>query len=222
MPNTTARSGGQLVIGGSTIPGGYILPPLVSAFIREYPEVRIRLINGDTEMIIDDVLEGRVEFGLVGAKTRQRSIFQEPLFEDELAVIVASGHPWAGRTSVTLEELSREPYITRESGSGTLLTIRDFLARQAYHLHDSNIISEMGSTAAVVNAVLAGGAVSIVSRVAVSENVKTGSLKALSIAGHSLSRTFYLTRHMNRSLSPLGKRFVSFLKNARPPAPGAG
>ncbi|MDO5675169.1 MAG: LysR substrate-binding domain-containing protein [bacterium] len=192
---------------------------MASAFIREYPEVRIRLINGDTEMIIDDVLEGRVEFGLVGAKTRQRSIFQEPLFEDELAMIVASGHPWAGRTSVTLDELSREPYITRKSGSGTLLTIRDLLARQAYHLHDFNIISEMGSTAAVVNAVLAGGAVSIVSRVAVSENVKTGSLKALSIAGLSLSRTFYRTRHMNRSLSPLGKRFISFLKNARPPAP---
>lgn len=212
---------GQLVIGGSTIPGGYILPPMVSTFIREYPEVRIRLINGDTAMIIDDVLEGRVELGVVGAKSQHRHIFQQPLFEDEMAVIVASGHPWSGRSSVTLAELAQEPYITREPGSGTLLTIRALLAKQALQLHDFNIIAEMGGTAAVVNGVLAGSAVSIVSRVAVAENIQTGTLKALPIAGLSLSRTFYLTCHKDRSLSPLGKRFIAFLQATRTPDPGA-
>ena len=68
---------GRLVIGGSTIPGGYILPQLIGAFTADYPEVKISLIIGDTDQIIQDTLSGLLELGLVGAKPSDKNIVQE-------------------------------------------------------------------------------------------------------------------------------------------------
>jgi DNA-binding transcriptional LysR family regulator len=50
---------GKLTVGGSTIPGGFILPQIIGRFCRSYPEVQVALINGDTETIIQDVREVR-------------------------------------------------------------------------------------------------------------------------------------------------------------------
>jgi len=58
---------GRLTIGGSTIPAGYILPPLLGRFKDDYPEVVVTLVQSDTERIIRDTLEGNVELGIVGA-----------------------------------------------------------------------------------------------------------------------------------------------------------
>ena len=205
---------GRLVVGGSSIPGGYLLPPLVGKFIRRFPEVRISITHGDTQSIIDDVLEGRVEFGVVGALSPEPHLHQEPVFEDEMGLIVPSGHPWASRSMVALDELAAEPFIVRESGSGTLQSVREEIGRKKYRFEAFHIVAEMGSTAAVVQGILGGAGVSIVSKVAVAESLAMGSLVSLDVEGLNLKRWFYLTRHSERSLSPLGLKFIAFLNEA--------
>ena len=74
------------------------------------------------------------------------------------------------------------------------------------------IISEMGSTAAVIQGIKSSVGISILSTIAVTEELKTGSLKALKIKELSLKRSFYLTRHKHRSASPLCNAFIAFLK----------
>jgi DNA-binding transcriptional LysR family regulator len=208
---------GRLIVGGSTIPGGYLLPTLIGKFIQQYPEVRITLTHGDTRSIIDDVLDGRVEFGVVGALSQEPHLFQEPLFEDEMALIVPSGHPWAVRNTVTLEELSKEPFIVRETGSGTLRTIREMIGEKRYRIEDFHLVAEMGSTAAVVQGIRGGAGVSILSKVAVAESLSVGSLASVGVEGLTLKRWFYLTRHSDRTPSPLCLRFIDFLKKPQSP-----
>lgn len=205
---------GRMVVGGSTIPGGYLLPPLVGRFIHRFPEVRISVTQGDTQSIIDDVLDGRVEFGVVGALSQESHLSQEPLFEDEMGLIVPAGHRWASRKSVTIEELSTEPFIVRESGSGTLQSVREQIARMKRRFESFHIVAQMGSTAAVVHGIRGGAGVSIVSKVAVAESLAVGSLTSLEVEGVDLKRWFYLTRHSERSLSPLCLRFIDFLKES--------
>jgi len=85
---------GRLVIGGSTIPGGYILPELVGKFMSEYPEVRISLMVGDTKKIINDIIAGTLEFGMVGAKTNDKRIEQKELINEEMRVVIPGDHKW--------------------------------------------------------------------------------------------------------------------------------
>ena len=154
---------GRLVIGGSTIPGGYILPRIIGAFTREYPEVTVSLINGDTRKIIDDVISGSVEIGVVGAKSVDKQIVQKELIEDEMRLIVPSDHVWARKVQIGLTRLLGEPFVIRESGSGTLTSIQQSLAQKGFHTDQLNVVAEMGSTQAVIQAVKSKVGVSILS-----------------------------------------------------------
>ena len=204
---------GRLVVGGSTIPGAYILPKVIGEFTRTHSGACVSLIIGDTEKIIADTVSGELEMSVVGAKTTDRNVVQEKVRDDEMRLIVSGDHPWAAKRKIPLEMLIQEPFVAREPGSGTLKSIRQSLVQAGADPDSLNVVAEMGSTQAVVQSVKAGLGISILSTVAVSESLETGSLKALRVAGLDLKRAFYLTRHKSRSLSPLGKAFMAHLKN---------
>lgn len=203
---------GRLVIGGSTIPGGYILPKCIGSFTTVYPEVTISLIIGDTDQIIQDVLSGSSEFGIVGAQTSNKNIYQEKLIEDEMRLIVTSDHKWAKEKQITPDLIFKEPFIVRESGSGTLKSIKLSLKEKGYYSENLNIIAELGSTEAVIQGIKSKVGISILSTIAVAEELKAGTLRALTIKKLNLKRSFYLITHKQRSPSPLCNAFINFLK----------
>jgi DNA-binding transcriptional LysR family regulator len=205
---------GRLVIGGSTIPGTYILPRIVGAFTERHPETILSLVIGDTENIVNDTLAGILEIGVVGASAGEKRLIQEPLIEDEMCLAVPADHKWAQRKSISLKTLPDEPFIIRESGSGTLKSLQMRLAQKGYHIEDLKIAAEMGSTEAVIQGIKSNVGVSILSAIAVSDALKAGSIKTVAISGLNLRRTFYLTRHKYRSPSPLCQAFINFLKES--------
>lgn len=203
---------GRLVMGGSTIPGGYILPNIIGSFTKVYPDVKILLSIADTEEIITRILSGEIEFGIVGAKITGKSILQEKLMEEDMSLIVKSDHKWAKKKTVTLKMLSKEPFILREPGSGTLKTLDERFTSGGFSIYDFNIIAEMGSTAAVCQGIKSGVGVSILSPVAVKEELSVGSLKSIRVENINLKRIFYLARHKHKSLSPISTAFIKYLK----------
>jgi DNA-binding transcriptional LysR family regulator len=204
---------GRLVIGGSTIPGTYLMPQLIGDFKKKYPDVIVSLIIGDTDYVIESILNGRVELGVVGAKKEFQKIIQKKLIEDQMRLIVPGSHRWAGRQRVSLKQLSGEAFIVREHGSGTLQSLNQSLGEQGYSVENLKIIAELGSTEAICQGIKSGVGVSILSTLAVAEDLQEGKLKALEVEGLSLKRNFYLTRHRYRSASPLGRAFVDFLEH---------
>lgn len=204
---------GRLMIGGSTIPGVYILPKMIGAFIQRHPDVTVSLVNGDTEEINKYILEGYLELGIVGAVTGDKRIIKEKFLEDELRLVLPSGHKWENLKAISPDMLMKEPFISREAGSGTLISIQESLNKTGYNLSDLNIVSEMGSTEAVIQGIKSKVGVSILSPVAITEELRTGTLKALAVDKLDLKRNFYLSYHKHRSGSPLGRVFMQFLKD---------
>lgn len=206
---------GHLTIGGSTIPGGYILPTVIGGFSKKYPEATVSLIIGDTRQIISDTVSGKIEIGMVGAQSDRQGIVQEKWIEDEMRLIIPADHRWVGKKSIRLKELFREPFIIREPGSGTLASIQRSLSEVGYHTESLNIVAEMGSTEAIIHGIKSRAGISILSSIAVDDNIKAGTLKALSIIDLDLKRNFYLTLHQSRTLSPLGRAFRDHLKEKK-------
>lgn len=203
---------GHLEIGGSTIPGGYILPKIIGGFVKDYPQVQVSLIVGDTKKITDDILSGVLEIGVVGAKLSDKRLFQEVLVDDEMRLIIPADHPWSQRKSISISELTKEPLIIRESGSGTLMSIESNLHGKELGSKDFNIVAQLGSTTSVIQGIKSKVGVSILSTIAVTEELQAGSLKALKINGIDLKRKFYLTKYKNKTESPLGKIFIKFIR----------
>jgi DNA-binding transcriptional LysR family regulator len=218
MAQYQGKTLGRLVLGGSTIPGGYLLPRMIGLFKKRFPQVALSLVVADTKRIIAGVLEGSLEFGVVGAESRDRDIRQEALVSDEMRLIIPAGHPWASKKKISLTLLLTEPYIAREQGSGTLQSIQERLVRLGHDAGELNIVAEMGSTEAIRQGIREGLGVSILSMLAVSDDLASGRLKALTVEGLDLTRRFFITRHRQRSLSPLAGAFIDFLKETPPNA----
>jgi DNA-binding transcriptional LysR family regulator len=202
---------GVLTVGASTIPGEYVLPPLIGRCREKFPQVTLALQIADTRGIVEAVLDGRVEIGVVGARPEHRTLHAVELMPDELVVVVPPGHPWFGRRLVTLEELTPEPLIVRESGSGSRQALETALDEAGLGLGGLRVIAEMGSTSAIKQAVKAGVGVSVMSKRAVEEECRHGLLWCVKIRDLRFTRHFYVVTHTGRSRSPLCQAFLDFL-----------
>ncbi len=202
---------GRLIVGGSTIPGNYILPGVIGRFSGNHPGIAISLLIGDTKKIIDDCLSGAIEIGVVGAKVEDKRIYRKKLLEDEMCIILPKHHKWQKKQSITLDTLLTEPFIIREKGSGTLKSIQLHLSQRGVSIENLNIVAEMGSTTSVIQGIKNNIGISILSTIAVKEELRSGALKALKLKGLDLKRNFYLILNNQRSASPICKLFMNFI-----------
>jgi len=201
------------MVGGSTIPGEYVLPALIGQFKSKYPDILISLRVASSRQVSEWVDEGRVEVGVVGARPALRTLEARALMSDELVIAVPAGHPWAGRKTVALADVRSEPLIVREPGSGS----REALER-ALHDADTNldafrVAGEIGSTQAVKQAVRAGVGITIISRRAVEDECRAGLVHCVKVRDLKLARSFYLVTHRERTRSPLAEAFVTFVES---------
>ncbi|MEA1867611.1 MAG: selenium metabolism-associated LysR family transcriptional regulator, partial [Thermodesulfobacteriota bacterium] len=203
---------GSLDLGGSNIPGQYILPGVIGRFKAGRPNIKVILRISDTAAIVAAVANGELELGMVGAVVQKKGLSFEPRFHDDMVLIVPSGHRLADCRQVSIEDLASEPFVLREKGSGTRLATEHALQSAGnLQLSDFQIVAEMGSTEAIRQAVRAGLGCSIISRRAVADDLEHGLLHAPVLQGVQLSRQFYLIWHNQRVLSPLALGFRSFL-----------
>jgi DNA-binding transcriptional LysR family regulator len=207
---------GTLIVGASTIPGEYVLPPLIGRFRERHPGVAITLHISDSRGTVQAVIDGQVEVGIVGADPGNRSLEARALMPDELVVVVPPAHPWVGRTEATLEELRGEPLVVREPGSGSRQALERALEDAGSGLGVMRIIAEMGSTGAIKQAVKAGVGLSIISRRAVEDEERLGLVGCVRLKELAVTRQFYVVTHAGRSRSPLCRAFLEFLDGQSP------
>jgi DNA-binding transcriptional LysR family regulator len=217
---------GAIQLGCSTIPGEYILPKLIGRFGRQHPLITVSLSIGDTREVEAQVLEGRFELGVIGSKSLSKTLITHELWKDELVVAVLASHPLAGRKTVSLKELSEEPFIARESGSGTLQMVETFLqSAEGRGIESFQVVARFGTSTAVKEGIKAGLGISILSTLAMETEIQAGVLKPLRVKGVRMIRHFYLILDRRRTASPLCEAFVDFLlsssKQETFPQPGA-
>ncbi|KRT71981.1 MAG: LysR family transcriptional regulator [Candidatus Rokubacteria bacterium CSP1-6] len=205
------RMSGELVIAASTIPGEYVLPALIGRFKEKYPDIAISLLIGDTQRVVEWVLEGRAELAVAGAQIDHRALEYRELMPDELVLVVSAAHPWHGKKTATLEEVRAEPLIVRERGSGSRQALEKALAEVGLDLSDFRVVGEMGSTQAIKQGVKAGVGISLISKRAVAEECQHGTLHCVKVKDLRFSRAFYLVTSTTRSRSPLAEAFRAFL-----------
>ncbi len=203
---------GVLDLGGSNIPGQYLLPKLIGDFKADTPQAHVCLKVADTRVICDMVEQGAVELGLVGAKINRPNLAYESCFRDELVLAVPPGHEFAGREEVDVTNLLYKPFVVREEGSGTRLAAEKALEERGLDgFGQMDVVAEMGSTEAVRQAVKAGIGMAIISKRAVEDDERYGAIATCRITGASLHRKFYLVQNLRRTMSPLAKKFMDFV-----------
>ncbi len=211
LQSLLAGEQGELLLGGSTIPGTYILPQLVASFGSDYPQVRVNLRLAATESIVRDLREQRLELALIGGLVADKRFEVLPCFGDELVIIVPAEHLWAGRKEISEKELADMPLILRENGSASRRALEVRLKEHGVGIQPERLIAEVGGNEALKQGVLAGLGVAVISKLAVAGELQRGELIALQLAGGPLRRSFYLLQAKGYKLSLAAKRFKALV-----------
>jgi DNA-binding transcriptional LysR family regulator len=204
---------GDLPIAASSVPGECFLPALLSAFHAKHPRVHVRATVSDSGSVINDVERGKASLGLVGQKAEKPTLESRPIGRDSLVLLVRPGHPWATRRAVSLNALVGEPLIVRESGSGSRRALEKGLERAGSSLADLDVSLELGSNAAIKDAVKRGLGVAFLSRFCVKRELDSKDLRVVAVRGLSLTRQFYLVFHRRRPLSQAASVFLHFVES---------
>ncbi len=180
---------GELSLGASTTIAQYLLPRLLRAFLDENPRVLFSLHSGNTDQIVQLLLENKLAIGLIEGPARDRGIRTEPFMQDELVLITPP--------AFESDRLSRDQFVAsrllmREHGSGSRHVVELALENAGFKLKSFKNVMDLDSTEAIKSAVEAGLGIGFVSRWAISNELELGALKVAEVAGLSVVRNFSL------------------------------
>lgn len=180
-------------LGASTIPSGYLLPGLLSEFRKTHPFIVFDIRQGDSDDILEQILDGSAELGLIGKKADPSRCVSIPFCEDELVIAMPADehHRTFLEGSRNLTQLLREPLIMREQGSGTQKAADQFIDSLGLSPDDLNIIASVNDLEAIKQLVRNGTGISIMSRFSVRDFEERGQILTLSLA-EQISRQFYM------------------------------
>ncbi|HUT68723.1 MAG TPA: selenium metabolism-associated LysR family transcriptional regulator [Dehalococcoidales bacterium] len=203
---------GDLLIAASTIPGEFLLPPLLAKFKQRHPAVKIQVDISDSLAVINRVRDNTYEVGFCGMAPEGRDLASFKVAGDEIVLIVFPEHPFARKGEVSPDELEGEPFIFREATSGTQRSLESRLSQSGLDLRKfiPNLI--LGTTQAVVSAVTAGAGIAFVSNLAIKKSLALALVRQVGVRGLHLSRDFYCIYRQERVVSRLLEGFINFIK----------
>ncbi len=203
----------------------YVLPRLLGPFSKRYPGVDIALEVGNRSATIERLARNEDDLTIMGMPPRNLDIVRYPFADNPLVAIAPRGHPLAARRRIALQRLAQEPFLMRESGSGTRLATDRFLKDKGLKL---SVTMELGSNEAIKQAVAGGLGLSILSLHALGPEARLRSLVMLDVEGLPILRSWYIVHPTGKRLSVLARTFFDYLmEEGRHPAyaalpPGRG
>ncbi|PKL17858.1 MAG: hypothetical protein CVV49_08745 [Spirochaetae bacterium HGW-Spirochaetae-5] len=204
----TGTFGGVINIISSSIPGGYILPEILSGFKKnEKDGVYFKLEIGNSREAVEKIKQGEADIAIVGREIRHPSLTYTKIFEDR--IVLVAGRDYTGSVKVT--DLRTIPLILRESGSGTKNAAEIYLNQLDIIPSELNIVMECSSPEGIKEGVIRGLGLAFISKLAIEDDVKSGKLRILDIKGLDIKRDFFLVTSNVKSLHEPAGRLVSYI-----------
>jgi DNA-binding transcriptional LysR family regulator len=197
---------GSLAVGATLTVGNYLATLLIGSFMQRHPECRVTLHVQNTQHIVQQVAHYEIDLGLIEGECQHPDITVEPWVADQLVVFCAPQHALAKAGQASIEQLAQEAWIMRERGSGTRLT---FDQAMRHHPQALNIRLELEHTEAIKRAVESGLGIGCISRLALKDAFRRGSLVALETPELDLTRQFYFIWHKQKYQSTAMREFIT-------------
>ena len=205
----TGAISGPLLLGASTTIAEFILPHVLGEFKARHPQVQTHMMVANSETIEGRVADHTLDIGLIESPSHLPSLHTEACCEDELVMVCAPGYKLARLAHVTPRQIAGEPFISRESGSGTRDFSDQYFRQAGIAPEDLNIVMELGSPEAIKGVVETGIGVAIMSRATIGKELKLGSVAAIALQP-PLIRTLSLVCPREKFRSKLLSTFVEF------------
>lgn len=190
----------------------YLIPRLLGEFCTRYPGIEAGLTVTNREKLLARLAENADDLVVLGVPPEHLDVIATPIADNPLVVVARQDHPLAGKKRIPLKRLADEPFILREPGSGTRLTIERHFAR---HGLTPRLRMELGSNEAIKQAIAGGLGISVLSRHTLALEAGQGPLLVLDVATFPLMRQWYVAYPAGKHLSAAAEAFLEHLLQAR-------
>lgn len=202
---------GSLRIGASSTIAQYVIPAALAKFNKRFPEIKLSLINGNTESIENRLLKNEIDVGIVEGKPTNADIRYSPFLNDDLLVFTSAQNK-AIPSSVTNDEFLKLPLVLRERGSGTLEIIEKSVQKCQISPKQLNVLLFLGSTEAIKSFIKTGNGVGIVSRFAIEPELSNHIFRQINTSGLKFNRQFYFISPQGPEPVGLVRLFLNFVQ----------
>jgi DNA-binding transcriptional LysR family regulator len=212
MRGVAATQFGEIVL--ACVPSAvyYFLPKVLLDFHREYPRIRVRIIDEGANAALESVVRGEADFGINIIGTQEPEIDFHPILTEPFIAACRRDHPLAEKCQVTWAELSQYDYMTVDRSSGNRLLIDNALARANVRL---TWCYEARHVLTLIGLVEAGLGVAVVPRLSMPQG-EHAKLTSVQLAEPTVERTVGLVRRRGRELSPAARQLYQLIEKTWP------
>lgn len=188
--------------------GLHELPPYISAFLKEYPSVNVRVEYRRSNLVYEDVMQNAVDLGLVAFPVKARQLEILSFQEDRLVLICNPKHRLASRDKLQVTELQGERFIGFDQDIPTRKATDQIFRESKMEVEP---VMEFDNIETVKRAVEIDAGIAIVPQATVAQEVKQGLLKTVQLEGKEFTRPLAIIHRKGRVLTPAMKKFIACL-----------
>lgn len=210
--NDHLKARGQLKLGASTTVALYIIPKILSAFHQKYPEVKISLLNRNTDTITKALINQDIDIGIVEGKKKNPAILYQPFIKDEVVAVCSAKSTIAKKRIITIQEIQHYPIVLREQGSGTLAALKYNLEKNGIKLSSLKVNVRLAGTEALKNFLREDNCLGFLPKGSILKELRDGDLVAIKIEKFQIIRDFFFIQRHGTDSNELSKAFIRFCK----------
>jgi DNA-binding transcriptional LysR family regulator len=185
----------------------YFAPRMLGEFSALHPGIEVSLKVTNRQKVLDRVAENMDDLYILCQPVGSDEMVAHPFLENLLVVLAHPDHPLANERNIPIERLANEPFLMREIGSGTRMTVEQALASHGVRLN--NIRMELGSNEAIKQAILGKLGISVLSSQTLGEG--PGEPVVLDVVGFPIVRQWHIAYPAGKQLSVVAKAFLEYL-----------
>ena len=199
---------GLLRIGAVTT-AEYLLPPLLLEFVREHPQVKVKLQVGNRADVVNQLANQDIDLAIMGRPPAELKTISAAFAKHPMGFVAAPTHPLMSTPKLGLAALNQANLLVRERGSGTRTTVEQLFKDAGVTL---TIGSEMSSNEAIKQMCAAGFGVAFLSLHSCVLELETGVLALLPMPDHPIERDWHVMHLAGRPVPAAAAAFEQFLR----------
>jgi DNA-binding transcriptional LysR family regulator len=189
--------------------GKYVIPYFLTDFLKQNPNIDLKLDVSNKAQVISDLTENTVDFSLVSALPKYLNLEKITLMKNELYLVCSSNFDI--REIQSIKDLPKNiPFIYREVGSATRYAMEKFIDQQGISIHKK---LELTSNEAVKQAVIANMGLSIMPIIGIRQELQSKQLKIIPMEGLPIQTNWHIVWNRGTRLTPSAKAFMEHVEN---------
>jgi DNA-binding transcriptional LysR family regulator len=193
----------------------YFVPRILGEFLRQHPGVEVSLKVTNRQRVLERAAENLDDLYILSQPIGHIELVAKSFMENPLLVMAHPEHPLTHERNIPLQRIAQEPFLMREEGSGTRLSVERIFGSQGLK---PNIRMELGSNEAIKQAIIGGLGISILSRHTLGMD-GMGEPAVLDVEGFPVVNQWHIGHPHGKQLSVVASAFLDYLLRRMMKAP---